>query len=279
MLGNSKDVDDLDLDRVPSNRKPRIRGPNSKRLSGRPSYQTSVSSFNSLLDDGSEIPDGSEATSSQPDHHLFNSGLIGQVTTWIREEKAKRDARKTARKDGKVPVPTSEKHVTVRLAEALHGSRTHRSDDAVDDDVDLDRLEQILKESFPRSLTSRRGSASLRRRPSSRKLHKASLSSVAASSDTEQQDGLDMNVPSAEAWLDNTKTLGYTGGAAEADQDLSLTTTQTASQEAWSKFKFEIVRLTHTLRLKGWRRVPMEMSGEIDVSRLSGALTLSLIHI
>lgn len=38
-------------------------------------------------------------------------------------------------------------------------------------------------------------------------------------------------------------------------------------------FGKEIVRLAHTLRLKGWRQVPLEYGGEIDVERLSGALT------
>ena len=37
--------------------------------------------------------------------------------------------------------------------------------------------------------------------------------------------------------------------------------------------KKEIVRLAQTLRLKGWRQVPIEYGGEIEVERLSGALT------
>ncbi len=35
----------------------------------------------------------------------------------------------------------------------------------------------------------------------------------------------------------------------------------------------EIVRLAHTLRLKGWRQISLENGGDIDVERLSGALT------
>ena len=41
----------------------------------------------------------------------------------------------------------------------------------------------------------------------------------------------------------------------------------------WATFKYEIVRLTHTLKIKGWRRVPLDHSGEIDAERLSGAMT------
>ena len=44
-------------------------------------------------------------------------------------------------------------------------------------------------------------------------------------------------------------------------------------RDVWATFKFEIVRLTHTLRLKGWRKVAMRMSNQITVERLSGALT------
>ena len=43
--------------------------------------------------------------------------------------------------------------------------------------------------------------------------------------------------------------------------------------EAWVTFKNEIVRLAHTLRLKGWRRVPLDGGADIEVERLSGALT------
>jgi choline kinase len=44
-------------------------------------------------------------------------------------------------------------------------------------------------------------------------------------------------------------------------------------REAWVVFKSELLRLTHTLELKGWRKLPMESAAEIDVVRLSGALT------
>jgi choline kinase len=44
-------------------------------------------------------------------------------------------------------------------------------------------------------------------------------------------------------------------------------------RKAWSNFKSEILRLAHTLRLKGWRSIPLENSDDIDVERLSGALT------
>ena len=44
-------------------------------------------------------------------------------------------------------------------------------------------------------------------------------------------------------------------------------------RKAWVSFKNEIIRLAHTLRLKGWRRVALDSGESISVERLSGALT------
>jgi len=96
-----------------------------------------------------------------------------------------------------------------------------------------------------------------------------------ASSDTEYQDG-DVVVPSCDVVLDNSRTLSYAGGAPESSNTtVTLSTSKRAEKEriAWSVFKGEIVRLAHTLRLKGWRRVPLERGPDIEVERLSGALT------
>jgi choline kinase len=97
------------------------------------------------------------------------------------------------------------------------------------------------------------------------------------SSDTDYFDGAEDLVPSCEAVLDNSKTMAYGGGGAESLSE-SLDSSQASrsskkEKEAWATFKYEIVRITHTLRLKGWRRVPLDESNEIEVTRLSGALT------
>ena len=121
--------------------------------------------------------------------------------------------------------------------------------------------------------------------------------STVASSDTDYHDG-DTLVPSAEVVLDNSKTLGYSGGTVESQIDLLNPSKRSLrDKEAWLHFKKvcllstvlcvdllpklsgllifwkEIVRLANTLRLKGWRLVPLEFGGEIEVERLSGALT------
>lgn len=259
LLGNQKDIDELELDRVPSGPRQHIaKGPGSKRLSGRRSYNTSTSSLQSSSQAG-DGPADEDTHNTNSEHHLFSGGLVGQVTAWVREEKARRAARKVKRE--------------VKTAKKAHASDdSHkRTSTSSEDSVDLEGLEQILKESLSFHRPSkRRGSTNVhRRKPSVKSLHKAS--NAGASSDTEYYDG-DILVPTAEAWLDNSKTLAYGGGGAESNENLSNMESSKAFQ-AWATFKYEIVRLTHTLRLKGWRRVPMEMSNEIEVERLSGALT------
>ncbi|KAG9522503.1 kinase-like protein, partial [Aureobasidium melanogenum] len=256
MLGKDKDVDNLELDRVPSGpRTFKAKGPNQKRLSGRPSRNASVTSLPTL-----EPPEAEK----DEEHHLFNSGLVGQITAWLREEKKKRDARKVRKSADAQAQEDATSHEKVETA-----SRSRRRSSA--ESVDLSRLEQILKESvhFDKPRRPSLLHPSIRKRPSVTRLHKSS-SNAGQSSDTEYFDG-DALVPSAEAWLDNTKTLASAGGnadPAESTESLGL-----GSRQAWSSFKYEIVRLTHTLRIKGWRRVPMDMSNECTVERLSGALT------
>ncbi|OAA61646.1 choline/ethanolamine kinase [Niveomyces insectorum RCEF 264] len=98
-----------------------------------------------------------------------------------------------------------------------------------------------------------------------------------ASSDTDYVDSGDVLVPSCDVTLDNTKTLKYatTPAAAAAGSDAVSVSSRREDKErqAWMRFKNEIIRLAHTLRLKGWRRVPLDAGETISVERLSGALT------
>ncbi|CAK7245106.1 MAG: hypothetical protein STHCBS139747_006674 [Sporothrix thermara] len=102
-----------------------------------------------------------------------------------------------------------------------------------------------------------------------------------ASSDTEYVDG-DVMVPGCDAVLDNSKTLKYTlsstniplsSGRTASDAGSISSRREDKERQAWIKFKNEIIRLAHTLRLKGWRKVPLEAGETISVERLSGALT------
>ena len=124
----------------------------------------------------------------------------------------------------------------------------------------MQKLEKILAEHAvfakhaPKSL-DKEGSYFAKRKRSSRKLRNNSF--IPYPSDTEHHDGEPV-VPTTDVVLDNSKIVGYTDAKGD---------------DSWSEFKNEIVRLTHTLRLKGWRRVPLDRGNEIDVQRLSGALT------
>ncbi|KAF8859336.1 kinase-like protein [Acephala macrosclerotiorum] len=203
---------------------------------------------------------------SERGHH--HDKLLSQVAEWLQAEKAKRAARKSKRRGGEELIE-NEGHIS----RPRTGSQS--SDSSA---ISLEKLQRILEDNMssfgherlpmPSPQLRPTTPGKFRRRSSARKLG-------AASSDTEYQDG-DVIVPSCDVVLDNSKTMSYTGGASESSgETVTLSTSKRAEKErkAWLNFKSEIVRLAHTLRLKGWRRVPLERGGEIEVERLSGALT------
>ncbi|GAM90824.1 hypothetical protein ANO11243_088690 [Dothideomycetidae sp. 11243] len=200
-----------------------------------------------------------ESSTGQSEHHTW----VGQIAQWIKDEKLKRDARRVRRTARHAPSTNDES------AESANGGdkpRAHQRNES-SESVDLDALEQIMKE-IPLGRRVQRKLSSLALR---RKLHQRRSSSMAASSDTEYLDG-DALVPSAEVVLDNSNTLSYKGGEAQCTDDLTLDHTRSVG-DPWLKFKADILRIVHTLRLKGWRRVPLDMSAELTIERLSGALT------
>lgn len=144
--------------------------------------------------------------------------------------------------------------------------------DSESSDVSFDRLQRIVEDgmnalglkSIPHYATK------LNRKPHRRRsiqLHRT------VSSDTEFHDG-DVLVPSCDAVLDNSKTLSYSGGKSTSlDENSESNEKEGRERKAWISFKNEIIRLAHTLRLKGWRRVALDSGESISVERLSGALT------
>lgn len=205
-----------------------------------------------------------------------SSELHAHVTAWLQSEKKRRAEKNKApfrpsdvlaKIRGHRRASKTKDRDTAAVVEDDEGEdgddRSRRSSDAA-----IDELASILENFMPGGL-SRRGSKALSHRSSVRKLTR---SYSACSSDVDYIEG-DRFVPTCEVVLDNSKTLAFTGGGAETIGDSPDSHRKTKEKEAWSTFKYEIVRLTHTLRLKGWRRVSMERSGEIDVERLSGALT------
>ena len=276
----------------------------SRRLSGRPACDGASPSLHSIpslssIGSGStldapetDIPGGD--VKSHHHHQVRNhdraSHFVSQVAEWLHNEKAKRAARKTRTHNGHAKLLHAAEAVK-NLGDQIRSdvSRHHESrhartnSDLSEGSFALEKLEQILSEAMQEerdsgvTLTEDSKDSYLpsRRSPCKRQASKRSLrrSSTIQSSDTEYQEP-DIDVPSAEVILDNSKTLGYSGGIASSEIDLINPKKRGSKEkEAWLGFKYEIVRLTHTLRLKGWKRIPLDRSRDIDVERLSGALT------
>jgi len=218
------------------------------------------------------------------------SHTLLQVVDWLRQEKARNSASRAAIHRGHAKLSHAA-DATRALANQFRSDGGHhhqtrhrrRSAEASEDNLALNRLEQILsagmklKEENPATPTDdkEKGGSYFPRRKSTRKGSKNVLrkTSTVHLSDSDQQES-ELNVPSVEVILDNSKTLGYTGGIKNVEVDLrSANKRALKEKEAWHHFKGEIVRLTHTLKISGWRRVPLDRGAEIDVERLSGALT------
>ena len=269
-------------------------------MSGRPAADPSSPSLQSISSIGSLGTDiNSDPAKHENDlalkgsHHNPRrqdaaSHILSQVAEWLHQEKNKRAALKAGRNSHAKLAHAAEatKNLVDRFRsdESSHNKGRHgrSSSDVSEGSLALEKLEQILSNSiglggedktYPSEdrrdtyFSPRRS----RRQGSTRRLLRKA--STVASSDTEHQEP-DIDVPSAEVVLDNSKTLGYSGGTATSEVDLPHCKKRAMKEkEAWLQFKMEIVRLSHTLRLKGWRRIPIDRGGDIDVERLSGALT------
>jgi choline kinase len=217
---------------------------------------------------------------------------------WIQKEKARRAAAKSRKKTGAEEsteepapntTPSGESNALSTQAgkNAAHekqksdkgpsaddteeGSYKRRDSDDSTGSHALDMLHEILEQQLafserPASLRSNRSS-----KTSLFKKLRRQASVNGASSDT---DFGESSVPTCEATLDNSKTLSYNYGAIEDENRPHLSRgISSREKDAWKTFKYEIVRLAHTLKLKGWRRVSLDHSDSIGVERLSGALT------
>ncbi|KAG6008431.1 hypothetical protein E4U21_004453 [Claviceps maximensis] len=218
-------------------------------------------------------PDDESTAFTNHQHHshrqqYYAEKLLIQVSDWLEHEKSKISAarkprahrRKSKSPQDQDPSSTSSTDAVRQRSDSVDSQSSH---------VSFEKLEHILQGSLSSlglsSIPQHPSKVPRRRRASSKPgLHRA------ASSDTDYVDG-DAIVPSCDAWLDNSKTLSYAGGAASTD-DLSSGRLDKDS-DAWIVFKNEIIRIAHTLRLKGWRRISLGSGDSIDVERLSGALT------
>ncbi|KAL4873846.1 hypothetical protein BDV12DRAFT_54063 [Aspergillus spectabilis] len=222
------------------------------------SSQTSIPNDTVTRED---IDRWSKQSEDESRHHLFS-----QVYEWLSREKSKHKSwRKSNSSTNGPEVAGDNKGEEHGVGAPLTKTASQGSDSA----LALDGLEKILLhyasryDSRPTSTCSSRRST--RRRHLTKGLRRGSVSE----SDYE----LDPITPSVDAILDNSRTLSYTGGSAESEDSDTASVRRAKDREAWVVFKSEILRLTHTLQLKGWRKLPMELAAEIDIVRLSGALT------
>lgn len=259
-------------------------------MSGKPvsSSRSSISEHSPAL---RPQDDPSSSRSRQDNRQYYSEKLLAQVSDWLDHERRKASSRKKRlphhhhqRKSnsppenrqsraGAEPASESASESTSTAAAQTRRERSDSVDSQASDDVSLDRLQRIIEDSM-----SSMGLSSVPHfspRPPSSKQHRLKRrgSLRAASSDTEYTDG-DVVVPSCDAVLDNSKTLVYSGAALSNEEPEASAAARVAKEkEVWLVFKNEIIRIAHTLRLKGWRRVPLGHGHKIWVERLSGALT------
>ncbi|KAH8762071.1 kinase-like domain-containing protein [Diaporthe sp. PMI_573] len=281
--------------------RPPLPAANSSRTSfaSQSSIDTLDLNGNQSLSSLPQLPEDAAAQGDQQPQgsHQLHSGsqridrasekLLAQVAEWLQREKAKRETKRPRKHHHHHHLHSRRKHKAQpeeppvpeepeAEPDAENALRRTASIDSNSSDVSLDRLQRILDDSMAALgiASVPHYGAKLGRRLSHRKKasSRASLQlSRAYSSDTDYVDG-DAVVPSCDAILDNTKTLKYSKSSADENSSISGKREE-KERKAWAAFKNEIIRLAHTLRLKGWRRVALDSGEDIQVERLSGALT------
>lgn len=264
MLGTPKPVEDFDLEAGRSTRKPPVKTYGDRRLSGRPlaNFSPALRPLTQMHEPQSKIE--SSGTSQAEDNTDRFDALVDQVSSWIKVEKDRRSTGRASKRH----------HKSASRTAAIDGQTDEDEADLSDDGPNFENLESILKHSLHlgRRFSRKSSIASLRHKLSIKRLQRKPS---AVSSDTEVHEN-EALVPSSDVLLDNSNTLAYTGGHSESEESSTDELKRVESYrdlDAWTKFKFETLRLIHTLRLKGWRKVPLEMSGACTIQRLSGALT------
>ncbi|KAJ5776435.1 uncharacterized protein N7511_001446 [Penicillium nucicola] len=188
--------------------------------------------------------------------------LFHQVSEWLQNEKSRHSVHKSRRDDA-----VSNLTENPGTDQQASGEPSHRPGSI----LPLEKLEEILMQySRAHGLDALDALQSVNR-VARRKLKGLRRGSASESDYTD----VEAPVPGVEAVLDNSKTLAYNSSVAADDDtvDSSISSKQVKDREAWQTFRTGILRLAHTLQLRGWRKVPMERANDIEVVRLSGALT------
>ena len=183
MKGKHKELDQsehLDLDKMSKQFRASM---SKKRLSGRPSFERLGSaakssvvgnpSLSSLLSEDSDV-----SAATPKERHGHHENLVKQVTAWLKQEKARRAARRSKRK-ATSPVSsqdaTHSEHPSTNETAAhstfSHATTSRRGSESSEGSVSLEHLASILERTL--SLKSTEASPQ-KRRPS----HAHKLSSI-----------------------------------------------------------------------------------------------------
>lgn len=272
MIGRNKDLeqkDYLDLDKSARQYSASL---SRKRLSGRPSVER-LGSFKQQSAEGNpslnSLLSNSSTENLSDTHHHAHDNLLKQVGTWLKQERQRRHARRAKRKAGKdVSNDPETTASTATLQNTAQRGRTG-SESSQEGSVALDQLAHILEKTLSiKPAEAKRRSQHMRKLSTGLKRHSA------IANESDYFDSVDQLVPGCDAVLDNSKTMAYSVEEATTEpQTADGERRARKERKAWTNFRYEILRLIHTLKLKGWRKVTMEQSDEIDVQRLSGALT------
>ncbi|RPB23193.1 kinase-like protein [Terfezia boudieri ATCC MYA-4762] len=193
--------------------------------------------------------------------HKNQVNLMRQVLDWVtherqrqRERATKREAKKAENMRGRSPTQ-EQAQVLPEVIEAREGSGSPESISSTigASRESLDRLEQIARAGLAASSSSLRltglTGAVPSHQPSRKTLRPKSRPSTSYASDTDVAPNGDVIVPECEVTLGTPEKIG------------------------WDRFKEEVLKLTHTLRCKGWRRIALKRFKELEIKRISGALT------
>lgn len=274
LIGKNKELDQKDYLELDKPGKQFTANSRGKRLAGRPSMEHLNSHrLQSIESNPSLTSILSDSSADAHQHPHVHERLVKHVTDWLKSERSRRSARKAKRKGAKVAAENTAtaSDVTIQPSEQHPSSRERSGSDSSQGSVALDQLASILEKTL-----SIKPAEAKRRINHARRLSTGLKRHSAISTDSDYFDSVDQLVPSCDVVLDNSKTMAYSVDSPEGEVEVEIEDSEKRSRkekEAWSTFKFEILRLAHTLKLKGWRRVVMEQSDEIEVQRLSGALT------
>lgn len=271
MIGRQKELDQkdyLDLDKTARQYTASL---SRKRLSGRPSLERLGSHKSQGLEGNPSLSSLLSDSSTDAHSHHTHEGLLKQVSAWIKHERARRTARKAKRK-GTSKDDTHHQEpakVVTESAEQPTNTRARSGSESSQGSVALDQLANILEKTLSiKPADTKKKYSHVRKLSTGLKRHSL------ISTDSDYFESVDQLVPSCEAVLDNSKTMAYTTDSPDLEPVTEKSDKKARKEkEAWDKFKYEILRIVHTLRLKGWRKVPLELSEHLDVQRLSGALT------